>query len=201
MKLWPRDPSAAKPFVEQAQCLAVTAMREVRRSVSTLRTDARKELPLQEAIESLVNDFRQGTGVSTSTRVNVQLPIPPQVVTVFYRVVQEALTNICKHAQATEVTVEVETMPEQIHLVITDNGQGFNPEQTNGGFGLCGMQERVAALSGSFYLHTAPGTGCQIRIEIPLQKRVAPELEQMPQFGGRDRGSPLPHLRTYARNG
>lgn len=180
VKLWPRDPDQARPFLEQAQRLAATAMQEVRRSVSTLRADAREEPPLEEAIESLVNDFRQGTGVSTSTCMNVSIPVPSQTVTVLYRIVQEALTNIYKYAQATEVTVEVETTPEQVRLVIIDNGQGFNPEQKMSGFGLQGMQERVAALSGDFHLHTAPGAGCQIWIELPLSQQAEQPTQTIP---------------------
>jgi two-component system, sensor histidine kinase and response regulator len=87
-----------------------------------------------------------------------------------YRVTQEALTNISKYAEATQVQIEGVTSSNQVHLAIADNGQGFSADQPRGGFGLQGMQERVAALAGTFSLHTAPGKGCQIKIAVPLSE-------------------------------
>jgi signal transduction histidine kinase len=94
-----------------------------------------------------------------------------------YRIVQEALTNISKYAQATQVQIHLVTTgdslqegSDRICLTLEDNGQGFNCHQETTGFGLQGMQERVAALDGEFHLTTAPGAGCQIKVELPLLK-------------------------------
>ncbi|MGH2412906.1 MAG: sensor histidine kinase, partial [Microcystaceae cyanobacterium] len=169
VKLWQRDPNQARPFLEQAQRLATVAMQEVRRSVTTLREDAREETPLSEALESLVDDFRQGSGVSVSTCIDVRTPVPPQLVKILYRVVQEALTNISKHAQATSVEIQVRSTPDRLHLIIKDNGRGFKPDaQNTRGFGLQGMHERVTAAGGVLYLETDIGVGCRIRVELPL---------------------------------
>lgn len=169
IKLWQCDPGKVQPFLEQALRLATEAMREVRRSVSTLRADVREEPPLEEAIESLVDDFYQGTGISTEIEIDVQTSVPPQLVKTLYRIVQEALTNISKHARATNVKIDISTTSENVRLAIEDNGRGFKPDpETMTGFGLRGMQERVMAVGGVLHLKTELGAGCQIAVELPL---------------------------------
>lgn len=176
-KLWPVDPIQAQSFFKQAQRLGEIAMKEVRQSVSTLRADKRQKPSLSEALDSLIEDFRQATGVTPSTNISlgtVPLQVASQVANVVYRTMQEALTNICKYAQATEVQVQVSTTPDQIHLAIADNGKGFSLDNKPKGFGLQGMQERVAALKGCLQIETEPGRGCRITVEIPLQQSPAP---------------------------
>lgn len=169
VKLWQHDPQKVKPFLEQAQRLAAAAMQEVRRSVSTLRTDKREEPPLEEAIESLTNDFRQGTGIAMHSHIDIRVCVPLQVRKAIYRIVQEALTNISKYAEATQVNVAVSATSEGVRLTIEDNGQGFDPNsQKPSGFGLQGMCERVAALGGELHLQTDPGAGCRITVLLPL---------------------------------
>ncbi|MBE9109875.1 hypothetical protein IQ273_10690 [Nodosilinea sp. LEGE 07298] len=82
---------------------------------------------------------------------------------------QEALTNICKHAQATTAHLELTADLDKVYLAIADNGQGFSYHQNASGYGLQGMEERVAAMNGDFHLETAPGQGCQITVTLPLQ--------------------------------
>jgi signal transduction histidine kinase len=91
--------------------------------------------------------------------------------------VQEALTNIFKYAEATKVQIQLVTtgdclpdgIGDRIIFTITeDSGNGFSCDQKTTGFGLQGMQERVAALEGAFHLTAKPGAGCQIKVELPL---------------------------------
>jgi signal transduction histidine kinase len=169
MKLWQCDPGKVRPFLEQALRLAAEAMREVRRSVSTLRADVREEPPLEEAIELLVDDFHQGTGILVNTHINVRTYVPPQLVKTLYRIIQEALTNISKHAHATTVKIDISTTSDNVRLAIEDNGRGFKPDpETMTGFGLRGMRERVMAVEGVLHLKTELGAGCQIAVELPL---------------------------------
>jgi signal transduction histidine kinase len=169
VRLWQQDTQRAKPFLEQAERLSAVAMQEVRQAVSTLRADAHEERPLEAAIASLANDFRQGTGIDVVTQIQLDAPVPWAIVRASYRIVQEALTNSCKYAEATEIKIQVSTTPESVYLLIADNGKGFNPNDTSSGFGLQGMQERIATFNGDFQLKTAPGAGCQITVQIPLQ--------------------------------
>jgi signal transduction histidine kinase len=169
LKLWQRNPEEAHAFLEQAQQLGKMAMQEVRQSVSTLRADEQPEPPLQEAITNLLQEFQQSTGVSIHSSIHLTTSLPPEVNRTLYRLTQEALTNICKHAEATEVRLDLKTELNQIYLTIADNGRGFSYHQVNCGYGLQGMQERVAALNGDFHLQTMPGQGCQIIIILPLK--------------------------------
>lgn len=179
VKLWQPDPSQARPFVEQAQRLSATAMQEVRRSVRALREDTREQPPLREAIASLIDDFHQGTGIAVSTQVDLQHCVPPSQIKVLYRTVQEALTNISKHAQATQVDIRVNTTSNRVTLVIEDNGRGFDPNPEHCiGFGLQGMRERVAAAGGLLQLKTEPGAGCRIEAELPLYHNSEPPQER-----------------------
>jgi signal transduction histidine kinase len=184
VKLGQRDPHKVQPFIEQALRLATEAMLEVRRSVSTLRADVPEEPSLEEAIKSLVDDFRQGTGVSTDVILDVRSSIPPQLMKTLYRVVQEALTNISKHAHATNVKIDVSTTSEDVRLMIEDNGRGFQPDvKTRNKFGLRGMHERVVAIGGILHLQSELGAGCQIVVKIPLCNHAEQKVNRcdMPQ--------------------
>jgi signal transduction histidine kinase len=168
VKLWEKEPVQARSFLTQAQKLGKTAMQEVRQSISTLRQDAREKQPLEAQIETLVEDFRKGTGLAICTNISRCNSIPLPVAKTIYRIVQEALTNIFKHAQATEVQIQLSTTKEWIYLTVEDNGKGFALNQNRSGFGLQGIQERLTVVKGHFYLKTSPGNGCQIIVEIPL---------------------------------
>jgi signal transduction histidine kinase len=198
VKLWKHDPDQAQPFLDQAQRLGVNVMQEVRHSVNALREDARNNTPLEVAITSLVEDFRQGIGIPVTTEIDLRSPLPASTVKALYRIVQEALTNICKHSQATAVEIQVSTTTNHLCLSIRDNGRGFPPERQTAGFGLQSMRQRTIALSGRFYIDSAPGLGCQITVELPLEEvandSVAPSRRPKPDLSG-----PEGHVRVGAR--
>lgn len=177
VKLWDREPLKARSFLSQAQTLGKTAMQEVRKSISTLREDSPEERPLEARIEILVDDFRRGTGLAICTKIDRCGSVPNSVAKTVYRIVQEALTNIFKYAQATEVQISLKSTPEWLYLTIEDNGKGFDPKQKSSGFGLQGMQERVAAIDGQFRLKTSPGKGCRIEVQIHSLNK----FEKVPQ--------------------
>jgi two-component system, sensor histidine kinase and response regulator len=169
------DPAQAQTFLTQAQRLGATAMQEVRESVRTLRADGQVEKPLADTIAALAEEFRQVTGITPTVETCLTKPVASAVSKALYRIVQEALTNISKYAQATQVQIRLVMADNDrldrsncIKLTITDDGQGFDCQQSAAGFGLQGMQERVAALDGEFCLITSPGAGCQIQVELPL---------------------------------
>jgi signal transduction histidine kinase len=162
------DPTQAHSFLTQAQRLGKTAMQEVRESVRALRTDERTEQPFAETIAALAEEFRQVTGITPNICLRLTQPLSCSVSKTLYRIVQEALTNISKYAEATQVQIHSIATDQRIDLKITDNGRGFDAHQQITGFGLQGMQERIAALNGKFHLTTSPGTGCQIQVELPL---------------------------------
>lgn len=162
------DLKQAASFLTQAQRLGITAMQEVRKSVSALRKDEEVERSLEEEIASLAEEFRQVTGIVPTTRIQPTETVPTSVSKTLYRVIQEGLTNISKYACATQVQIQLITTGDRVYLTLKDNGKGFNCNQETSGFGVQGMQERVAALDGNFRLTTKPGAGCQIEVEISL---------------------------------
>lgn len=178
LKLWRLDPEAAKSFLTQAQRLGANAIKEVRQSVCLLRATENADKPLEQLIESLVEDIQQVTGLSISTCINLSAALPQEVNTTVYRIVQEALNNICKHAAATAVKIQIKTIPGGVQLIVADNGKGFRRNALPKGFGLKGMAERVAALSGQFHIESEPGKGCQIKVELPIQQEAT--LEKSP---------------------
>lgn len=173
LKLWHRQPEEAHAFLQQAQQLGTMAMREVRQSVNALRADDQPEPPLQESMATLLHDFRQSTGIPVQSSIHLTTTLLPEVSRALYRLTQEALTNICKHAEATEVRLDLNTEPDHVCLAIADNGRGFCDHHSTSGYGLQGMKERVAALNGNFYLQTSPSQGCEITITLPLNPQLS----------------------------
>jgi signal transduction histidine kinase len=167
---WQSNNDKALTFVKQSKQLGAEALLEIRRSLSVLRSNPLQGQSLDSVIQKLLTDFQQTTGIEPSCKIDLPLSLPTEVNTTLYRIVQESLTNIYKHAQATGVTVGLLCQAGMIHLSIEDNGFGFNPTQNTTGFGLQGMRERTAALGGQFNLHSQPGTGCCISVSLPLSK-------------------------------
>ena len=170
VKLWEKEPLQAYSFLTQAQLLGKTAMQEVRKSISTLREDAKEERPLEAKIETLVDDYRKGTGLFISTNICRCDFVPKPIAKAIYHIIQESLTNIFKYADATEVHIQLRTTPKEFKLTVEDNGKGFDPKQNRSGFGLQGMQERVTIVSGELQLITSPGEGCRVEVNIPYVK-------------------------------
>ena len=169
MKLCQVDPNQAREFLTEAHRLVAIATQEVRKSVKALRSDVCQTQSLEELITVLVDDFHQTTGILPEVKTNRTIPISQQFVSPIYRIIQEALNNICKYANATEVKIHLCTTVEEILLQIQDNGRGFDTEQISDGYGLQGMQERVAVLQGDFHLKSQVGAGCCITVKIPIQ--------------------------------
>lgn len=164
------NPDKTQAFLSEARHLAAMALKEIRQSISTLRSDPLQGRNLESAVATLIDDFRKRTNIAPDCTICLARSVMAEVKTAIYRIVQEALTNISKHSDATQVTLQLQTTPEYLHLLIEDNGRGFNPEQNTTGFGLQGMRERTVALGGHFKLESEIETGCRITVDIPLAK-------------------------------
>ncbi|MBD2775364.1 sensor histidine kinase [Iningainema tapete] len=167
---WQSNSDKALTFVKQAKQLGAEALLEIRRSVSVLRSNPLSGLSLEPAVEKLLNEFQHNTGIELKSNIYLPLSLPTEVNTTLYRIVQESLTNIYKHAQAKTVMVQLQQQDLVLHLSIEDNGKGFNPTQNTTGFGLQGMRERAAALGGQLNIYSQPGEGCRICVSFPLSK-------------------------------
>ena len=106
-----------------------------------------------------------GTWVDASAE---RLELPTEVATVVYRVVQEALTNVVRHARASAASVSVTLHSGRLRAVIEDDGVGFNPAEPTACLGLRGMRERAEIAGGSLQLDSAPGSGVTVVLEVPV---------------------------------
>jgi signal transduction histidine kinase len=166
LKLWQSNPSKAQNFLARAKQLGSKALQDVRQSVSTMRSHPLQEQSLEQAIAVLAEDFSRSKGVAPICQIDLIYPLPPEISTAIYRIIQESLTNISKYADATQIKIQLTTTTTNINLIIEDNGRGFDVEQNTTGFGLQSMRDRTLALGGEFNINTAPGYGCQITVDI-----------------------------------
>lgn len=165
---WSTDQDKALSFLKQAKQLGAEALLEIRKSVSVLRSNPLKGQSLDRALSKLLQDFQEREGVAVTHTLQSLVRHDPEVNTSLYRIVQEALTNIHKHAQADTVRVELHHQAGLIYLSIDDNGQGFDPAQNTTGFGLQSIRERASALGGKLMLQSQPGQGCHLSISLPF---------------------------------
>jgi two-component system sensor histidine kinase UhpB len=152
------------------------AIQEVRRISRNLRPSELDDLGLAPALRSLCSEFGERTGVSVDLSIS-RLPqaVPDDIELNLYRIIQEALGNIEKHSRATHVSLRLSRDASQLRAAIRDNGRGFDPLAPRArkakppGMGLVDMRERAALLGGRCQLHSAPGAGTEILVEMPLK--------------------------------
>ncbi len=169
---WKSDADQALAFLKQAKQLGADALLEIRKSVSVLRSNPLQGRSLEMAINTLLQNFEHMTGIIVSNTIHLPMPLSSDVNTTLYRIVQESLTNIYKHAQATQVSVGLHQHAGLTYLSIDDNGKGFDPTQNTTGFGLQGMRERAIALGVQFTINSQPGNGCRVSVALPLSKQL-----------------------------
>lgn len=168
VKLYQLQPEKSREVLVEAKRLGSIALQDVRQSVSALRSDPFANRDLTTAINKLADDFKFSNHLQPICDLEIPIDLPQSTNIIIYRIVQEALTNISKHAHASEVNIEIKTQPATVELRVTDNGRGFIPTHNTTGFGLQGMRERVLSLQGQFEIISLPDRGCQIVAIIPV---------------------------------
>jgi two-component system, NarL family, sensor histidine kinase UhpB len=150
-----------------------------RRIAMDLRPLMLDDLGLPEAIDWLVREFTRRTSIAVDARLGEGLrALSSHLSTTLYRIVQEALTNITRHARATRVRLELESTGEELRLTIQDNGVGFvnaNRSRKPGSFGLLGIRERVLMLGGHLSVGNSPEGGARLVVRVPQVQPPAPE--------------------------
>jgi two-component system NarL family sensor kinase len=167
------DAERARQSVRQALALTRANLEEARRSVLDLRAALLEGRTLAEALASLADEW------ASKARFQVHFeatggprPLPLRVEASLYRIAQEALTNVARHAGAAHVAVQLVTIPDQVQLVVEDDGRGFDAAHIpDGRYGLIGLNERVKLLGGSLRLESRPGAGTRVEVTIPLERR------------------------------
>jgi signal transduction histidine kinase len=169
------DPSGLVEQIRELKTFGVNALGELRQIIADLRPSHLDDLGLVAALQWYVQEFEKRRNIRTGFVVEGQrVRLPSQYEIVLFRIVQEALTNIAKHARATQADVKLEFYPAQVVVTISDNGHGFDPKtvfdhkRSRAGWGLLGIQERALLLGGQCEFDSQPGQGTRIRVQAPL---------------------------------
>lgn len=172
-----------------------------RRMIHRLRPPALEELGLAPALKQMITEWmRMNPGVACRFEVPGQLCAgDPNLAMHLYRVLQECLTNISRHADAGLVAISVEQFRDRLHLEISDNGQGFEPKSAHGGFGFAGIRERVAGLGGEVRIQSLPGHGTRVQVQVPMNQAGLP-VAQDSGTDGRDGSVRISDDRTRQRD-
>jgi signal transduction histidine kinase len=164
------DSDEGRNSVASLHELVVSTLRDVRGLALELRPAALDDFGLVAALERLAETFGEKAGVEVAFEARLgDERLDPSLETTLYRIVQEALTNVLKHAEAGRVSISVVRKDGSVSAVIEDDGRGFDPAATRrDALGLAGMRERVALVGGRISLESALGAGTTLAVEVPL---------------------------------
>lgn len=175
--IWVRDNLRGDAAAAVAKLDAMVAMLDqsvaaTRRIAADLRPLVLDDLGLAAAIEWLVHGFQQRTGVPCELDMDEDLDLPEPYATGVFRIVQESLANVAKHAQAGKVVVRVAREGDRMVLSVQDDGRGFvmGAPRKPQSLGLAGLRERAQLLSGELRVTSAPGEGTRVEARIPVQE-------------------------------
>jgi signal transduction histidine kinase len=167
--------------------MTVEAIEGVRRLALELRPPSLDDLGLRESLGDLAERFSRQLDIPVEYQPRVGRDrLPAEIELVLYRVAQEAMTNIAKHAGAAHASINLTRRGELVTLIVTDNGRGFDPalaskqDDRGLGLGLFGMEERVVLVGGILQIISRSGIGTAVIATIPLDSRMAAS------FGGRE---------------
>lgn len=163
------DPEKFQTHVRQAKDVAEGAMKTVRDLAMGLRPSMLDDLGLGPAIGWQAREFSRVSGVPANVQIDGALDglTEPQKTSLF-RVVQEALTNITRHAKATEVNIRIKSEKDRVRLTVKDNGKGMDLAATRRrGLGMLGMEERIREMDGDLQIESEPGRGTEVKATIP----------------------------------
>jgi signal transduction histidine kinase len=150
--------------------LVVTTLQDVRRLAVELRPKALDDFGLVPALERLVETFQEQTGIEVFMEPQLgQERLPSEIETALYRIIQEALTNVVKHAQASRVSIVLSRRGNSVSAVFEDDGRGFAVDETReDGLGLLGMKERLSLLDGRLQIESSSDGGTTLVAEVPI---------------------------------
>ena len=163
-----KNPQHAMETLNKAQNLTQEALADVRRSVGSLRISPGEALPLEESLLPLLESCTNSGVHSQFKQSGTPRTLPPAVQLTLYRAVQEGINNTLKHAQASNIWVHLDyTLKDKVRLVVSDDGQGADTSNSQQGFGLLGLQERMHLLNGEIKFTTSLGGGFSFEIKVP----------------------------------
>jgi signal transduction histidine kinase len=168
-RLCPTDAERAASLVGTVREQVREALAELRSTVATLRSPVEADLQLRSAVQRLMDHFEQATGLTINRVLPEEMPpLPHAHRLALYRTVQEALTNIQKHAGARQAWLVLTVGDREITLLVSDDGKGIALQAEQPSFGLQGLRERAGQLGGELHVEPRPGGGTQLSLRLPL---------------------------------
>ena len=176
-----RDPEAMEALLDDMRDGVSHALEGVRRFARGLRPPALDELGLVPAIDALARSLEEVGGIAVTVHADEATgSLSPDAELATYRIVQEALSNVMRHAHATRASVRITHEAGRLLVTVEDDGRGFDPARAmssdGGGLGLFGMRERAGYIGGKVEVTSAPGQGTTVRAEIPLADGTSGEI-------------------------
>ena len=165
--LWDTDPALARERLDIAFQVARQCQQELHAVITTLQPIALAQEPVAHALRTYLDLWSQQTGITTDYTPPTQSIADDTVAVAILRIAQEALANVARHSGAAHVTVQFHVESTTVHLIINDNGHGFDPTAVVLGLGLRSMRERAASCNGIMLLTSSP-TGTQLELTIPV---------------------------------
>ncbi len=168
----------AQNQIKELEQLATGTIADLRKLIYDLRPATLDSLGLVPTIEKYIEQFKEENRIEVNFKTSLTERLPTITETSLFRLIQEALNNVKKHAQATQVSIGLEKHDQALRISIEDDGKGFDLEEIKArqlkdkGFGLIGMKERVESLGGDLKIVTHPGGGTKIIATVPLRQEV-----------------------------
>ena len=172
IKLWEKDPPRSHHFLRNAKRLGSQSLQEVRQSVATLRQDPLMGERLESAITNLIKDIQSNPSnrLNIERRIELSSTLPSNLQVLLYRIVQEGLTNVVKHANAKHIRLQLLSSQAVVTLSLEDDGEGFDPVEAKAGFGLQSMRDRAESVGGTFVINSS-SQGTRVQVSLPIERR------------------------------
>lgn len=180
LALQQKSPTISTQAVMDAKRLTREALKDVRESMGTLRAP-QISLSIEQKLATLIQDAAEA-GIQIDLQIaGNSMNCSEHVSATLYRIIQEAITNIRKHAQTPKAQIKLSFLPNSVELEMQDQGCGFNTQKTSEGYGLRGVRERVELLGGEMQLESQPGQGTRIFIKLPQNPITTWRLSTTPR--------------------
>jgi len=173
LKLMEKNPALLRDELHSLMDLVRMSLQDVRKIIFDLRPMSLDDLGLVPALKRYVKQYIKDYGIFVEiTIMGKEYDLSSSLIIAIFRVIQESMTNVRKYAEATEVVIKIEYLPNKINVVVRDNGKGFQvekvtKEKNNKAFGIVGMRERIQLLRGKFEIKSVLGQGTEVILSVP----------------------------------
>lgn len=167
--MWKARSDAIQPHLSEAETLIYEVIQELTFLIQEIYPIALQDKGLLTTLREYIYEWENRNDAVVDLSVCEERSLPLETEQAIYRVIQEALANVSRHSRATRVEVSLAYAPESLLVHITDNGSGFDLDQKAKGMGIRSMRERIGSIHGTVQIHSAPGQGTRVIVQVPLE--------------------------------